>query len=161
MTLGHWGFSWTGLLFLALLMAPNLLWTKNKPKGYSAAGEDRRLLALERIGEAGTVCTALVFRDTNPGPWSAWSLWLAAAALLMLLYECWWARFFKSGKQLSDFYSSFLGVPLAGATLPVAAFGLLGVYGRLLPLLFFTLVLGVGHIGIHLQHYRALARGRG
>ena len=56
MTLGHWGFSWTGLLFLALLMAPNLLWTKNKPKGYSAAGEDRRLLALERIGEAGTAC---------------------------------------------------------------------------------------------------------
>lgn len=161
MTLGHWGFSWTGLLFLALLMAPNLLWTKNKPKGYSAAGEDRRLLALERIGEAGTVCTALVFRDTNPGPWSAWSLWLAAAALLMLLYECWWARYFKAASSCLIFTARFWGCRWPGPPCRWRPFGLLGVYGRLLPLLFFTLVLGGGAHRIHLQHYRALARGRG
>ena len=161
MTFGHWGFSWTGLVFSALLIAPNLFWTKNKPRGYSAAGEDRRLLVLERVGEAGTLCAALFCRDTAPGPGSGWSLGLVASAVLMLLYECWWVRYFKSGKELTDFYSSFLGVPLAGATLPVGAFLLLGIYARLIPLLFFTLVLGVGHIGIHLQHRRALERPGG
>lgn len=70
----------------------------------------------------------------------------------MLLYECWWVRYFKSPKQLSDFYSSFWGVPVAGATLPVAAFLLLGVYGRVVWLVVSTVVLGVGHIGMHLQH---------
>ena len=34
----------------------------------------------------------------------------------------------------------------------VAAFFLLGVYGRNIPMLLSTVILGVGHIGIHLAH---------
>ena len=41
---------------------------------------------------------------------------------------------------------------MAGATLPVAAFFLLGVYGRNNPMLLSTVILGIGHIGIHLAH---------
>lgn len=59
---------------------------------------------------------------------------------------------------MRDFYGSLLGIPLPLATLPVSAFVLLGVYGRLLPLIVAVAVLGVGHIGIHLQRARALAR---
>jgi len=55
---------------------------------------------------------------------------------------------------LSDFYSSFLGVPLAGATLPVISFFLLGIYGKVVWLLIAVIILGVGHIGIHIQHRR-------
>ena len=40
-----------------------------------------------------------------------------------------WVRYFRSGKKLKDYYSSFCGVPLAGATLPVVSFLLLGLYG--------------------------------
>lgn len=57
---------------------------------------------------------------------------------------------------MEDFYCSLLGVPVAGATLPVAAFLLLGIYGRLVWLLLFAAILGVGHIGIHLRHRAAL-----
>ena len=44
-----------------------------------------------------------------------------------------------------------MGVPLAGATLPVISFFLLGIYGRVVWLLIATIILGVGHIGIHMQ----------
>ena len=53
---------------------------------------------------------------------------------------------------MGDFYSSFFGIPVAGATLPVAAFFLLGVYGRNILMLLSTIILGIGHIGIHLAH---------
>ncbi len=50
---------------------------------------------------------------------------------------------------MGDFYSSLLGVPVAGATLPVAAFFLLAIYGRNIFLVLAVMILGVGHIGIH------------
>lgn len=154
--MGHFGFSYIGLLFLLLLMTPNLVWTRHKPVGYTASGERRVLAALERVGEVCTVCTSLLFSDTNLHGWSAWSWWLVAACVLMALYELWWIRYFRSPKTLADFYRSLLGIPVAGATLPVAAFFLLGVYGRLLWLMLSAVVLGVGHIGIHLQQRREL-----
>ena len=70
----------------------------------------------------------------------------------MVMYELWWIRYFRSKRKLSDFYSSFLGVPLAGATLPVISFFLLGIYGKVIWLIVAVLILGVGHIGIHIQH---------
>ena len=150
----HFGFSYIGLAWLVMLLVPNLLWTKRKPLGYDryAARENRVLLAFERVGEALVSAVALVFSDFNLRPWTPWSLWLAASFLLMALYEAYWVRYFCSGRTMRDFYRAFAGVPVAGATLPVAAFFLLGVYGRNLPMLISSVILGVGHIGIHLAH---------
>ena len=72
------------------------------------------------------------------------------------MYELWWIRYFRSERKLSDFYSSFLGVPLAGATLPVISFFLLGVYGKNIWLLGAVIILGIGHIGIHIQHSKEI-----
>jgi len=135
-----------------MLTIPNLIWTKNQPKGYDSHNENRVLLVFERGGQVCVTCTALMFSDLNIHGWSGWSAWLIAAAVLMVLYECWWIRYFRSGKTLADFYSSFCGVPVAGATLPVVAFFLLGVYGKVIWLMISTIILGIGHIGIHLQH---------
>lgn len=55
-------------------------------------------------------------------------------------------------KTMKDMYSSILGIPVAGATLPVLAFLLLGVYGKNIFLIFSSIILGIGHIGIHLNH---------
>lgn len=57
---------------------------------------------------------------------------------------------------MKDLYSSLLGIPVAGATLPVATFFLLGLYQRNFLLLPSVVVLGIGHIGIHLGHKREL-----
>jgi len=152
----RFGFSYTGLVFLAFLFVPNLFWTRRRPEGYSARGENRVLRSLEGIGQALVCAVVLCFTDFNPRPWSAWTLWLALAAVLMCLYEVWWIRYFLGPKTLADFYSSLLGIPVAGAALPVLAFFCLGLYGRNLWMLLAVAVLGVGHIGIHLQHRRAL-----
>ena len=51
-------------------------------------------------------------------------------------------------------YSSILGIPVAGASLPIIAFLLLSIYGRNPLLGIATVILGIGHIGIHLMHAR-------
>ncbi|WP_130838570.1 hypothetical protein [Lachnoclostridium sp. Marseille-P6806] len=76
--------------------------------------------------------------------------------LLMVLYEIYWIRYFKSEKTMEDFYSSILGMPVAGATLPVMAFLLLAVYGKNILLGVAVLILGIGYIGIHLMHKQEL-----
>lgn len=154
----HFGFSYMGLIFLIMLMVPNLLWTKNKPKDYDkyAVNENKVLLMLERIGEASVSCLVLIFSDFNIQGISIWGIWFAAACILMLLYEIYWIRYFRSSKMMRDFYSSLLGVPVAGATLPVAAFFLLGIYGRNPLLIVAVIVLGIGHIGIHLGHRKEI-----
>ena len=151
---GHLGFSYVGLIFMLMLLIPNLLWMKKQPQGYSAEKENRFLALLERVGEALTTCCALIFSDFNLRQWSDWSWWFVAASALMVMYEIWWIRYFKSERRLTDFYSSFLGIPVAGATLPVLAFFLLGVYGKVVWMLMASIILGIGHIGIHLQHRR-------
>lgn len=152
--MGHLGFSYVGLIYILLLFVPNLIWAGKQPKGYSAKGENKTLLWLERIGQVWVTCAALIFSDFNVHSWSLWSLWLIASAILMLMYECWWIRYFKSQRTLEDFYSSFLRIPVAGATLPVMAFLLLGIYGKVFWMILGTIVLGIGHIGIHLQHLK-------
>ena len=112
------------------------------------------LRTLERVGQVLTVAAAVLFANTNLRPWTPWSWWLVAAAVLMTAYEVGWIRYFTSSRTMWDFYRSLLGVPVPLATLPVTAFLLLGVYGHLLPLIAATVVLGIGHIGIHLQHKR-------
>ena len=150
--MGLLGFSYIGLAFLLMLIIPNIIWTKNLPKDYDSGGENKVLVIFERVGQALVVCTSLMFSDFNIKIFSLWTLWLISAALLMILYECWWIKYFRSEKTLSDFYSNFLGVPIAGAVLPVTAFLLLGIYGKVIWLIISVVILGIGHIGIHLQH---------
>ena len=105
-----------------------------------------------------TCVCALCFSDFNWHGYSIWAWWLFAATLLMLLYELWWIRYFRSERKLNDFYSSFLGVPVAGATLPVMASLLLGIYGKVIWMIISTVILGIGHIGIHLEHRKEIER---
>ncbi len=154
--MGHFGFSYVGLFYVLLLFLPNLSWTRNKADGYESQTENPILLALERVGQVCTTCCAVIFSDFNLRPWSVWSLWLVISAALMVLYEVFWIRYFHSKKTQQDYYRSLLGVPVAGATLPVLAFLLLGVYGKVVWMVLSTIILGIGHIGIHLQHLHKL-----
>ncbi len=150
----NFGFSYVGLIYLIMLMTPNIIWSKNQPKDYDkyVGNENKTLLMLERAGEVLTSALCLIFSDFNIGSIRLWSLWLLVSFLLMILYEVYWVRYFKSEKTMADMYSSILGIPVAGATLPVAAFFLLGIYGRNIPLIISVIILGIGHIGIHLAH---------
>ena len=170
----QFGFSYVGLVFLIMLMVPNMLWTKHKPKDYEkyVGNENKVLLAFERVGEVLVSAAALVFADFNWKPWSAWSWWMVAAFVLMILYEVFWVRYFRGEKTMQSFYSSLLGIPVAGmqsfyssllgipvagATLPVLAFLLLAIYGKNPVLGVAVLILGIGHIGIHWMHKMEVA----
>lgn len=150
----NFGFSYIGLIFLLMLMIPNIIWAKNKPKDYDkyVKNESKILLIFERIGEVTVTCVSLIFTDFNINEITSWTAVLLTAFILMVLYEIYWFRYFKSNKTMKDMYSSFLGIPVAGATLPVLSFLLLGIYGKNLFLIVSTVILGIGHIGIHLNH---------
>ncbi len=150
----HFGFSYVGLIFLLMLMIPNFIWSKNKPKEYEkyVKNENKVLRLFEWIGEILVTCLSLVFSDFNINKISSLSIILLAAFIIMIMYEIYWIKYFRSNKTMKDMYSSLLGIPVAGATLPVIAFFLLGVYGKNIFLIISTIILGIGHIGIHINH---------
>lgn len=153
---GHFGFSYVGCIYLLMLFIPNILWTKHKPSGYEDVvfNENKTLLVFERVGQVLVTCLAVSFNDYNIKPFSLWSLWLILSFTLMIIYEINWIGYFNSKHSLKDFYGSFLGIPVPGASLPVAAFLLLGIYGRVIWLIISIIILGIGHIGIQLQHLK-------
>ena len=154
--IGNFGFSYIGLIYLLMLWIPNAMWAKRKPEDYDPSDENRILLIFERVGQ--TLCTAaiLLFSDYNPRVIEPWTVWFITSALLMILYEIFWVRYFRSKQTVTDFYRPLFGIPAPGATLPVVAFLLLGVYGKVIGLVMASVVLGIGHIGIHLQHIKNL-----
>ena len=159
----RFGFSLTGLIFLLMLYIPNLIWAKKgQPKDYEkyVKNENKVLLIMERIGEVSISCLMLIFPATNPhvlfnpeGIYFEWKLMLIVTAfVLLILYECYWIKYFRSKKTMKCFYSSFAGFPLAGATLPVIAAFLISVHSLNAILIVSSIILGIGHIGIHLMH---------
>lgn len=150
----HFGFSYVGLIFLLMLFIPNGILAKNLPDNYKeySKNENKILLVFERIGEVLVSGLVLIFSDCNVRLRSLWIGWLVAAFLLMVLYECYWIRYFKSSKTMADMYSSFAGFPVAGASLPVIAVLFLGIYASNIFIIFASIFLGIGHIGIHLNH---------
>lgn len=151
----HFGFSYIGLLFILLLMVPNLFWTKNQPVNYDkyVGNENKVLLVLERVGEVCVTTILLIFKDFN---YHGFSIWFLLAFVLMLLYEGYWICYFRSKRTMKDFYSSYCGIPLAGASLPVCASFFLSIYGSNPILSIASIVLGIGHIGIHYNHKKEI-----
>lgn len=152
----HFGFSYVGFIYIVMLTVPNIIWAKNKPKDYEkyVVNESKVLGAFERIGEVLVTTIVLIFADFNLRPWTWWCLWLVVSFVLMVLYEIYWVRYFKSEKTMHDQYRQFLCFPVAGASLPVLAFFLLGIYGANIFMLVSVVILGIGHIGIHLKHQK-------
>lgn len=152
--MGHFGFSYVGLVYLLMLFIPNGIWTKYQPDGYAQlqGKENKALRFFEKAGQVLVTCCALFFSDFNPVGVSPWSLWLFASLGCMILYEACWIRYFKRGHTLRDMYGPFLGIPVPLAALPVLGFLLLGIYGRVVWMAASAILLGIGHVGIHLQH---------
>ena len=81
----HFGFSYIGLMFLIMLIVPNLFLTKNQPKDYEkyVHNESKILLLFERVGEVLVTCCCwfskiLTFKAFLHG-WFGW-----------LRHLCWW-----------------------------------------------------------------------
>lgn len=153
----HLGFSYIGLIFIVMLVIPNLIWIKNKPLDYTNNdNENRILLFFEKIGQISLVTLTLLTKEINVQEINTWTVWLYISFIFMVIYELWWLKYFKNDKTLSNFYSNFWGIPIPGATIPVIAFFSLSIYCKSIPLFIATIIFGIGHIGIHLAHKSSL-----
>ena len=154
----QFGFSIVGVVFLAMLFVPNIRWAKSQPPGYEEISrhENKALLLFERVGQVLATCSAVVFVYPQ-GLSLPWLLWLLIAFLLMLLYEAAWIRYFKGGEKLVDMYRPLGPIPVPIASLPVVAFALLGIWHQSPIAVIAAVILGIGHIGIHLGHLRELS----
>lgn len=151
------GFSYVGLIYLLMLFIPNIIWLKYKPNHYEeyAKNENKILLIFERIGQILVCVNVLIFSNFNIRN-TPWIIWLILSFLLMILYELYWFKYFKSKHTMQDFYNKFLIFPLAGTILPIYAFLLLAIYGTNIFLFVSTIILGIGHIGIHTKHHKEI-----
>jgi len=147
----HFGFSYVGFIYLLMLYIPNTLWIMYKPLNFEKyVGHENKILSIfEKIGQVCITGFAAIFTDFNINSISIWSLILLFSFIFLVLYEIYWIRYFKSERTMKDFYSSILGIPIAGATLPVIAFFLLGIYGKNILMILVSISLGIGHIGIN------------
>lgn len=158
--LPKWGISVVGIVFLLMLFIPNIIWSKKQPEGYEEASkrENKVLLSLERAGEALVSTLVLIDRRLDSFSLSPRSGCMILALILMLLYELYWRKYFRSSRTLADMYSDYCGFPLAGASLPVFAVFLLGIYACNVFLTAAAVILGIGHIGIHLMHKKDIEK---
>ena len=83
-------------------------------------------------------------------------MWLLVAFIIMALYEAAWIRFFKTN-DLGAMYSPLGPIPVPLASLPVVGIFVLGVWYMSPVAIAASIVLGIGHIGIHLSHLRELS----
>ena len=67
---------------------PNIIWSKNKPKGYDkyVKNENKVLLLLEWLGEMLVTCLSLIFSDFNINKISNWSSILLIAFIYPLKF---------------------------------------------------------------------------
>ena len=142
-----------GIVYLFMLFIPNMIWVKNTPENYDSSHENKILLMFERFGEVLVCCFGVIMFRTMD-----WNIFVLVSFVFMLMYEGYWIQYFKSEKKLSDFYCSYLKIPLAGATLPVIAFLILGLSQGHWLLVFSTIILGIGHIGIHREHFLVIKK---
>ena len=109
----HFGFSYVGFLFLLMLMAPNLIWSRNKPADYAAYAkrENKVLQWMERIGQISVTCLALLCSDLNIKEGGRFAL-LLFAFLLMVLYEIYWIRYFEKRQNNWGIFTEAYGASL-------------------------------------------------
>lgn len=152
------GFSYIGLSFLLLLIIPNIVWSRHQPKNYIqyAKQEKISLRILERVGEVAISCLLVICKNFNIYQFSMKIIFLLLAYICMIFYEICWIRYFKSKQTMFHFYYPFLGMPIPLAILPIGSFVMLSLYGNNIYFMIATLLFGIGHIGIHLQHYQQI-----
>lgn len=155
---GHLGFSYVGLIYLLMLFIPNIIYSKHQPIDSKHIQENKILLLFERVGQMLCTFSVLIFSNFNIQQLSLWSLWLIVSFLLMLVYEICWIRYFNNKHTEDNFYRSFCYIPIPLASLPVIAFLLLGLYGKVVFLCVSAIILGIGHIGIHIQHLKKIKK---
>lgn len=142
-----------GFLYIGLILLPNIIYAVLKPNIHT---ENKLLNIFEKAGAILIIISLLISDDFNINYRSNYTLLLILSFILMLMYECFWIRYFFKGRKLVYLYGSFLGIPLAGAVLPIASFFILGIYSKNIWLIVSDMIFAVPHIKISIINKREL-----
>ncbi len=147
------GFSITGALIVAAILAPNILMLilppANAPKGIKDAGII--FTVLERAGQAGCFILPVISGDYFNG--KAMDIWFALMALFIAAYWALWIRY-AIGRDYVLLFKPLLFIPVPMAVFPVAAFAFAAAWGASPWLGIAAAVLAAGHIANSWHSYR-------
>lgn len=132
-------FNLSGLLIVALLLAPNIIYAV-RHQGAEHRCIHPPMLVLEQLGRYG--CIALMVLPLGVGKFGFYSMeafliWCVLCSVLLLAYFVCWALYFRKPSQASA---------LSLAILPCALFILRGAFLHHWLLLAFGLMFAAGHI---------------
>lgn len=143
----RFGFSWIGVVFLAVFFLPDMICTAKMQTAYSPESTTMRFAGMERLGIILVCAAAITCAPLQPSTWNPRCWLLIGAAAIGVAYLIWWFR--KVAKKRTEKNETFSGgVPLPGALAATCAFLLLGFYAQDLLLLVCTLFFAIGDIGV-------------
>lgn len=139
-------FNWNGLLLMAVILIPNILFARLHPEGFANQYHNRALEILEQLGRFGCFgCMIVSIPRLCLGFWFPHALLIyrivngaLVLAYCLIWYLCW--------NQNSVFKS------LALSILPSAVFLFSGILQWNLPLILFSILFAPCHIAISCQN---------
>jgi hypothetical protein len=138
------GFSLTGTIIVAVILAPNLLMLLAPPKNMPEGMKDKGAIftVLECIGQAGCFVLPVISKGWFEGRGA--NVWFILAALCAAAYWCLWIRY-AVRRDFALLFSPLWFIPLPMAVFPVLAFALLAVWGAHVWLGAAAALLAAGH----------------
>lgn len=147
-------FSWVGLVVFALPMLINIAYAAFPPaeKPASSGNVTHWVEVIEIVSRIAyfLLLTFLVSKN----PLSLKSVWLAIAAVFLVLYYIVWIRYFIGGRDVALLGRPFLFVPIPLAVFPVLYYLCAAIWMGNMPAAVAMLVFGAAHITVPVQSFR-------
>jgi hypothetical protein len=139
------GFSYIGLIIVAVVLLPNLLFVIFPPKNIPNGLEDVNLFftIIERIGIIAFIVILLTsnvsFINLN------FNLFLLLMILCIVIYYVLWLRYVLKGQDFSLLFIPLLFIPMPMAIFPVCYFLFASLWINSIYLTITTLIFAIGH----------------
>lgn len=140
-----------GLMFVAVMMIPNILYVLLRRPGFRSAWRNKAVECIEQLGRFGCIFFMII---NLPGTWFGWwsdeafAIYLIVDTALILLYSAIWAICFRKP-------SLFRALTLS--ILPSILFLFSGIMSRSIPLIASSLLFTPSHILISYKAQKASA----
>ena len=140
-----------GLMFVAVMMIPNILYVLLRRAGFRSAWRNKAVECIEQLGRFGCIFFMII---NLPGTWFGWwsdeafAIYLIVDTALILLYSAIWAICFCKP-------SLFRALTLS--ILPSILFLFSGIMSRSIPLIASSLLFAPSHILISYKAQKASA----
>lgn len=148
----------SGLFITILILWPNLLWMllppRDAPDEEQVRANGRVLVILEWVGRIGVFVIPVFYAIEIQRTVQIISLGIMGLALLV--YYAGWARYFIRDRSYALLFQPLLSLPVPLAVSPILYFAAASVLLGSWPLAVVTTLLGVTHIPVSYQSYRAL-----